>query len=163
MDWNSRVQGPSNMMGGYNQNWPYQTAMAGMNNIWNNTAPSMGQPTNSSQQLPCRMVSSENDIQANEIPVNGTYVIFVKNDLKEVYIRVLGSDGVIHGSTFELKSTDNLGRVDQNGNIQPDPFKEITDRLDYLTQYLTDANVKAGSSNVNKKTTAKEAKTNAES
>lgn len=78
--------------------------------------------------LPGRIVTKEQDIFPNEIPMDGSLAIFLQQDLQMVYAKTWGADGLIHTNAYQLV----------NPSTQPaeDPIQMILQRLDGIEQTL---------------------------
>lgn len=50
-----------------------------------------------------RFVNDFNDIKPDEIPMNGTKAVFIKNDLSSVCVKSWSANGTIDTSLFDLK------------------------------------------------------------
>ncbi len=79
--------------------------------------------------IPGRMITKENDILPSEVPMDGNLGIFVQQDLKRIYAKTWGGDGLIHTNVYEL--VNGQGQSDQN-----DPMKIILERLDRIEDTL---------------------------
>ena len=66
----------------------------------------INQPTVETHTTPAltgRFVNDFNDIKPDEIPMNGTKAIFIKNDLSSVCVKSWSANGTIDTSSYELK------------------------------------------------------------
>lgn len=115
----------------------------------------MSRPTPQPEILPVvgRFVQNEQEIKANEVPMDGTYTAFIRRDLNEVYIKTWGGDGMIHGQTYIPKS-------DQNVEQQQDPFTLIMQRLDGIEQSLNGMSIAVQPGTKASSNTKKEGKSN---
>lgn len=106
-----------NMMSPPNWNMPtnpYWMFFNGPPNGWNNQASgqmnvnsqsnnaSNTQPQNSQDRpvIPCGVISDPSEIKPGEIPMNGGFGMFIKNDMSKIYIKQWGSDGKIDTRVF---------------------------------------------------------------
>lgn len=124
----NNAQYPNNIQ--YGDPRPYSNNM-GMN-------PSMNAQANYSNvrpyqptYIPGRMIMTENDIVANEVPMDGNYGTFIQQDLKAIYLKTWGKDGLIDTKTYQLVE-------DNQDRLQPqiDLYTEIMTRLDNIEKCL---------------------------
>lgn len=59
------------------------------------------QPQQQSQGLVGRVVNDFSEVKADDVPMNGTPAIFIKNDMSEIEVRVWGNDGLIHPTPYK--------------------------------------------------------------
>lgn len=105
------------------------------------------QMQNQSQGIIGKPVNDFSEITADDIPMNGTPAVFVKNDMSEIEVRVWGKDGIIRPTTYkpilEENATDgtNIPQIDFNGFMDDmRAFREdITSRFDKLEKTITPA------------------------
>lgn len=78
-----------------------------------------------------RMIQTEEEIIPNEIPMDGNLGVFVQNDLKQIFLKTWGGDGVIRTNRYVL--------VDENAPAKDEtsPFDLIMKRLDDIENFLT--------------------------
>lgn len=48
-----------------------------------------------------RVVNDFSEVKADDVPMNGTPAIFIKNDMSEIEVRVWGNDGLIHPTPYK--------------------------------------------------------------
>lgn len=115
MNYGVGMQNPQGMSMGGN---PYQQSSMGMTQ--QTTPPRMS-------YIPGRMVTAERDIVANEIPMDGNLAVFIQQDLKRVYAKTWGGDGLIHTNVYDL-----VDPLQQNTEGKEDPIQVILSRLDSI-------------------------------
>lgn len=76
------------------------------------------------QVLPGRIIQQESDVVAREVPNDGSFAVFVQQDLKKIYAKTWGGDGRILTNTYVLANDP------QNQQEQPDILSVILQRLD---------------------------------
>lgn len=69
---------------------------------------------NNTPGLNGRFVTNFDEIKPDEIPMNGTQSIFVKNDLSQICVKKWSANGSIETSTFELKQEENKPNIFDN-------------------------------------------------
>lgn len=79
-----------------------------------------------------RIVGSEQDIIPNEVPMDGTYGVFVTSDKSMAMLKTWGSDGLVHTDYYRLVVPEDPS--DQNKAA--DPYDIILKRLDEIDNYL---------------------------
>lgn len=92
------------------------------------------------QQQGTRFVNSFNEIQVNEIPMDGKYALFAKNDMSEIQARAWNSNGTINILEYSLKqtqqaiSTDNVPQEDKKDEYAPilGEIKALSEKIDKL-------------------------------
>lgn len=84
-----------------------------------------------SPKIYTRVVHSEADIQPGDVPTDGSYCIFIRDDLKEIYIKTWGFNGY-EGNTYTL-----LVDTPPVQNEGSDPLQEIMARLERIESYVT--------------------------
>lgn len=97
---------------GYGTNYNngnYNNANFGYSNVGNNA----GYTYNT---LPGRMVNNFNEITPQEIPMDTTPAVFVKNDMQEIQVKKWDNNGNIVPYTYRL--------VDNNGQNEPN-FEQL--------------------------------------
>lgn len=153
MDWRNPNYGrfDSAMMGGSPNTYGQFSSQPA--NTYQNSG--MVRPEPKQEVLPVvgRFVQNDQEIKPNEVPMDGTYSVFVRNDLNEVYIKTWGGDGMIHGQTYVPAPT-----AAQNWQENPDPFALIMARLDSIEQTLGGLNITTTAQNTPKKSTNNAAK-----
>lgn len=84
--------------------------------------------------IPGRMIQQEEEIIPSEVPMNGDYATFISQDMKRIYMKTWGKDGLIHTEVFE-NVTD---RMNSGMNQQPqmDALAAIMARLDEIEKCL---------------------------
>lgn len=135
MDWRGAQFNNSNNFGGGGMNMgnnPYGMSNSGSSS-YASTSTYQGavRPIRETPVLPVigRFVQNEQEIKANEVPMDGTYTAFIQNDFQEVYVKTWGGDGMIHGQTY-------VPKTDRNTEQEQDPFALIMQRLDGIEQSL---------------------------
>lgn len=81
--------------------------------------------------IPGRMVMNEEEIKANEIPMDGTTSLFVKNDFTRIWAKTWNSNGSINTFTFVLEQA-----PVQNTSSDEDLRTQIFNRLDKIDNTL---------------------------
>lgn len=133
-------------------NYPYQTYYTQPNtmqtqqnfNSWQNqntqaaqqvqqTAyPQIGQTQYPVQQmLPGRIIQQESEIVAREVPNDGSFAVFVQQDLQRIYAKAWGGDGLIHTNVYE--------RINDGQEKEPDTMTMILQRLDNIEKKLNES------------------------
>jgi len=87
-----------------------------------------------------RLVNNFNEIQVNEIPMDGTYKLFAKSDLSEVQAKAWMPNGTINTIEYSLKTAptesnpQNVPQQDLDSLIQPlmDEIKALSDKVDKI-------------------------------
>ena len=59
------------------------------------------QPAQQPIGLVGRAVNDFSEIKADDVPMNGTPAIFVKNDMSEIEVRIWGKDGLIRPTSYK--------------------------------------------------------------
>lgn len=84
-----------------------------------------------------RVVDDISTVTANEVPMDGSFGIFPKRDMSEIYIRSWSSDGTIKTLKFvpKMEEVDNSSIKDEKSKIDPiervrEVFAERFDSLD---------------------------------
>lgn len=111
---------------------PYNTQNAN----WNNSGNQMAIANYSSTipaSLPGKIVGGENDILPQDVPMNGTFSVFVQQDLQRVYVKKWEGDGNIHGNTYVLEQQN---VPDQNGASIDATLISILERLENIEKSL---------------------------
>ena len=88
-----------------------------------------------------RLVNNFNEIQVNEIPMDGSYKLFAKSDMSEVQARAWNNNGTISIMEYSLKKpleiekANNVSTTDFKAEIQPilDEIKALNDKIDKIT------------------------------
>lgn len=104
-----------------------------------------------------RMVSSIEEITANDVPMNVPYSIFPKNDLSQIYIKSWNANGTIQTIAYAPIQPENT----EQGNIPQTDFnalnedvralrQEISERFDRLESSMTNSKTKSTSSRTKK-------------
>lgn len=123
--------------GGYYPTNQGQTSIDGYQNNMLQQNPNPGnafgistqtQPQQQYSYIPGRMVRDEQDIIAKEVPMDGSYGVFVQQDMQTIYAKTWGNDGYIHTNVYRLV----------NGQQEPqnDPIAEILNRLQRIEERL---------------------------
>lgn len=92
------------------------------------------QPVPSPSYIPGRMVNQESEIVPNEVPSDGSYGIFIQSDLKRIFAKTVGGDGLIHTNVYELSSGSSTTTQ------QDDILYNIMARLDNIEKMMTKNN-----------------------
>lgn len=98
-----------------------------------------------------RPVNDFSEIKADDVPMNGTPAIFIKNDMSEIEVRVWCKDGLIRPTSYKpvleqsQVETTNTPQMDFNAlNEDMKALREdIIARLDRLEQSMTVPTTKA--------------------
>lgn len=96
-------------------------------------------------QTGTRYVNNFNEIQVNEIPMDGKYVLFAKNDLSEVQAKAWLPNGTINTIEFALKqpildtlndNANNVTTIDLTSQFEPimAEIKALNDKIDKLVK-----------------------------
>lgn len=115
-------------------NWQSQNTQIGVTQptqqMQQTAYPQIGQTQYPVQQmLPGRIIQQESDIVAREVPNDGNFAVFVQSDLKRIYAKTWGGDGLIHTNVYELA----------NGQEkEPDTMDMILQRLDNIEKKLNE-------------------------
>lgn len=130
-NWQSNTQQP---MQGYptqqssRNNWDQPTSpMASLGSVMNGT--NTRQVPSVTYSFPGRPVSGEEEIKANEVPMDGTLCLFPKKDLSVIYAKAWNAQGTI----------DTVSYIPQKRDVpkEPDPYQqEILNRLTSLEAFL---------------------------
>ena len=72
------------------------------------------QQLNNTPSLNGRFVNDFNDIKPDEIPMNGTQSIFIKNDLSQICVKKWSANGCIDTDIYELKQEENKSNIFDN-------------------------------------------------
>ena len=89
------------------------------------------------QQQGTRLVNNFNEIQVNEIPMDGTYRLFAKADMSEIQARAWDSNGTIKVLEYSLKNAPiipNMNNVAQEE--QKDPYEPILTEIRTLSEKI---------------------------
>lgn len=92
------------------------------NNGYNMGYGTMNQPAQMRRRVPAYLVREYGDITPQEIPRDGTFSVFIRDDFSEVYILTMTLNGV-QGYTFQLAN---------NNQNNADPMALIMEKLDRL-------------------------------
>lgn len=84
------------------------------------------------QVLPGRIIQQESDVVPGEVPNDGTFSVFVQQDLKKIYAKTWGGDGRILTNTYVLANDS------QNAQDQPDILSVILQRLDSIENSVSE-------------------------
>ena len=93
------------------------------------------QPQIQQQNVTCmngRFVNDMNEITANDVPMTGSYAIFPKNDMSEIYAKAWNANGQITTMTYKLSKPEEPKQVE---HAQVD-LTEVNDRLDRIEKIL---------------------------
>lgn len=103
---------------------------------------------NNTPGLNGRFVANFDEIKPDEIPMNGTQSIFVKNDLSQICVKKWSANGCIDTSIFELKQEEQpkgniFDSVDYEAlenkiNKMDTSFSKRLDRLEKLVKRTSD-------------------------
>ena len=94
MMYQNSYQPQYNQFSGYPQQYPQQQSMFQQNNITG------------------RFVQNAEQIGVNDVPMNGTYSIFPKNDMTEIYAKAWDGNGNIQTLTYRLVQDDGTERAE---------------------------------------------------
>ena len=130
----------NNSMFSQNQNWSQTGGNQSQNNPSNPLELLISQYLQNQQQtmqknpqtsqipvIPGRIVMNEEEIKANEIPMDGTPALFIKNDFSCVWSKTWNSNGSINTSKFVLEQA-----PVQNTSSDEDFRTQIFNRLDKI-------------------------------
>lgn len=89
-----------------------------------------------------RFVNSFSDIQISEIPMDGTYKLFAKQDMSEIQAKAWDSNGTIKTISFspikaiETEKADELPTIDLSLQFEPilAEIKALNDKIDKLSK-----------------------------
>ena len=95
-----------------------------------------------------RYVNNFNEIQVNEIPMDGKYVLFAKNDLTEVQAKAWLPNGTINTIEYVLKqpisdnsdsNPNNVTQIDLSSQFEPimAEIKALNEKIDKLGKPAT--------------------------
>lgn len=134
---------PTNYQNNY-QNYqnPY------MQQYQNNAMPQFqAAQTIQAQNLQGRLVDDVNSINVNEVPMNGSYAIFPKSDMSEIYCKAWNANGQIQTVKFVpfLDNADNSKAINEKTITEVSEdftrlFGEVNSRLDKIEKALTPNN-----------------------
>lgn len=93
MMYQNSYQPQYNQFSGYQQQFPQQQSMFQQNN------------------LAGRFVQNAEQIGVNDVPMNGTYSIFPKSDMTEIYAKSWDGNGNIQTLTYRLVQEDDTERA----------------------------------------------------
>ena len=93
MMYQNSYQPQYNQFSGYPQQYPQQQNMFQQNNLTG------------------RFVQSSEQIGVNDVPMNGTYSIFPKSDMTEIYAKAWDGNGNIQTLTYRLVQEDGTERA----------------------------------------------------
>lgn len=121
----------------YSQYQPYQ------NNYQSMVGTQMSLP-----QSGTRYVNNFNEIQVNEIPMDGKYVLFAKSDLTEVQAKAWLPNGTINTIEYVLKqpisdnsdsNPNNVTQIDLSSQFEPimAEIKALNEKIDKLGKPAT--------------------------
>lgn len=116
MDWNN------NWSNGWNNGNNWGNATYQQPNPQPNVSPVRFQQNQQNSYLPGRMVNSENDVIPGELPMDGTYEIFVQNDGKMIYAKTIGGDGKVKTLCYTLIEDAQQHPSSQNQSV---PSQEV--------------------------------------
>ena len=71
-------------------------------------------PTYNTPTLNGRFVNTFEEIKPDEIPMNGTQSVFVKNDLSQICVKKWSANGCIDTVTYELKQEEAKANIFDN-------------------------------------------------
>lgn len=131
---------------GYYQN-PYQANPYYQNQMQQcqqNQIPMMNTIQSNVQALSGRYVSDFSEITANDVPMDGKYALFAKNDMSEVHAKVWDGNGNINTIRFKAISDEkpiNIPNSDSNAEIgqilrSVDDLKSTIDDLKTIVKGL---------------------------
>lgn len=89
------------------------------------------QPAMHPQGIIGRAVNDFSEIKADDVPMNGTPAIFIKNDLSEIEVRVWGKDGLIRPTSYKPILDQN--QPEQSNILQMD-FNALNDDVRALRE-----------------------------
>lgn len=96
--------------------------MMDQNNGYNTGYVNMSPPTQMRRRVPAYLVKEYGEITPQEIPRDGTFAVFIRDDFSEVYILTMTLNGV-QGYTYQLAN---------NNQNNADPMTLIMEKLDRL-------------------------------
>lgn len=74
-----------------------------------------------------RYINNEEEILPKEVPNDGTVGTFITKDLKRIYLKTIGSDGLVYTDVFE-----SINKPSENQGTQVDPLSLIMERLEKI-------------------------------
>lgn len=101
--------------------------MVDQNNGYNTGYANMNPPTQMRRRVPAYLVREYGDITPQEIPRDGTFAVFIREDFAEVYILTMTLNGV-QGYNYQLANSN------QNN---ADPMAVIMEKLDRIEQSIS--------------------------
>lgn len=78
-----------------------------------------------------RAVNDFSEIKADDVPMNGTPAIFVKNDMSEIEVRIWGKDGLIRPTSYKPILEQNTA---ENTNIPQMDFNALNEDVRALRE-----------------------------
>lgn len=122
---NQNNQNYTNIYGNPYPNQSYQTQPMDVRPV---AAPSTQATTIKPSYILGRVVGDEKEIVAGEVPNDGTYATYIRSDLKQIYMKTWGGNGLVETKVFDLVEPSN-----QTINpSQPDAMQLILERLDNI-------------------------------
>ena len=118
----------TSQMQGYYQNNNSGSQFQGNRTMQTQTFGNTGGMQIQKSYVPGRFVNGEQDILPGEVPTDGSYSVFIQGDLKRVYVKTLGEDGLIHTNVYQLESRQETSR--------PNPMADVLERLERIEQSL---------------------------
>lgn len=115
-----------------NQNAQVATTQQQVPQVQQMQYPQIGQTQYPVQQMiPGRIIQQESEIVAREVPNDGSFAVFVQQDLQRIYAKAWGGDGLIHTNVYE--------RVNDGQEKEPDTMTMILQRLDNIEKKLNES------------------------
>lgn len=146
---NPMPQNYPNQMQPQTQNWNQPP----VNHLYANQQPQPMAPQQN--QLPCRAVSGEEEIQPAEVPGNGSVAFFVSADLSKIYAKQWNKTGGIDTLVFEQRHSEPEIVVSEKSQ----PSEEYTQIINRLNDIFDLLNMKNNATST-KKNIKKEDETN---
>lgn len=126
------------MQGYPNYSWGYNPYLQGTQM----SLPTYQQPQMQQQmsqtQMSGRFVNDVAEITANDVPMTGTYAIFPKQDMSEIYAKAWDSNGQI--KTIRFKADIPSAEPIKPSETSPVDFTEVNERLDRIEKILSARN-----------------------
>lgn len=82
-----------------------------------------------------RYIADPSEITANDVPMTGSYALFPKNDMSEIYAKAWDANGQIRTLTFKMENpTPEQEKQPETAKID---FTELNERLDRIEKILS--------------------------
>lgn len=114
---------------------PYYQAYGGYN-YQPQYVPQMQQPAQC-KGVTGRYVNTPDEIVANEVAMDGSFSLFPKNDLTEIYAKQWKADGTIQTVIYKPVTPEISPKKDDIREIMTSRFDDISERLEKLEKAYT--------------------------